>query len=47
MCMTAGNERVSEAISELKASYYLNQCTAVREVYASKITGFAQMGGLR
>ena len=47
MCMTASNGRASEAISELKASFYLNQSTAVREVYASKVTGFAQMVGLR
>jgi len=47
MCMTTGNGRVSEAISELKASFCLNQSTAVREVCASKVTEFAQMEGLR
>ncbi len=41
MCMTAGNGRASEAISELKASFYLNQSITAKVVYASKVTGFA------
>ena len=47
MCMTVSNVRASEAISALKASFYLNLSIAVREACASKVIGYALVVDLR